>query len=61
MQITEDELIKCKRAVLMLVELAGIATTKANVTEPINVKHDRVVLLQVLKRLEKIATKGDAR
>jgi len=55
MQITKDELLKCKRAVLVLNDLAKLALELAKKDEPVEVKQDRVVLLQVLKRLEKIA------
>lgn len=55
MQITKDELTRCKRAVLVLNDLAKLALELANTAEPIEVQQDRVVLLQVLKRLERIA------
>lgn len=55
MQITQDELLKCKRAVVVMHELAKVAFDVAGKPEAIEVKQDRLVLLQVLKRLEAIA------
>lgn len=55
MQITKDELMQCKRAVVVLSELAKVATDMVKQDLPLEMRADRLVLMKVLRRLEVVA------
>ena len=52
MQVTKQELIQSKRAVLVLKDLADVAVKFAEREFPLEAKQDLQVLIKVLKRLE---------
>lgn len=59
MRITQAELVKCKRAVLVLNEIAQLSMRLSKSEEPIEAKTDLLALIRVLKRLEFIVTEGE--
>lgn len=53
MEITQDELNRCKRATVVLAEIFKAAM--GGKQAPVELREDMLVLTQVLRRLEKLA------
>lgn len=54
-KITKAELTQAKRALLVLNDLAKLALEMTNKSEPLEVKQDRLALVNLLKRLDAVA------
>lgn len=55
MEITKDELLKCKRVTVLLTEIAKVAMSTLDQKQPREMRSDLLVLTKVLRRLEPIA------
>ncbi|UOF81841.1 hypothetical protein [Caudoviricetes sp.] len=56
LQITDDELLRCKRAVVVFADIAKVAMKSTGTKAPDQMKEDLHVLLRVIRRLEPFAT-----
>jgi hypothetical protein len=55
MTITKDELNRCKRATVVLAEIAKVSMKTLGQKAPLEMREDMLVLTKVLRRLETIA------
>jgi len=61
MQITEAELLKCKRAVVLFTEFGKVVDNLVGTKQTVEAMKDIQTLIQVLRRLEPIAAKSKAK
>lgn len=55
-QITSDELLRRKRAVVVFADIAKVAMKSTRIKAPDQMREDLQVLLKVIRRLEPFAT-----
>lgn len=55
-QITSDELLRCKRAVVVFADIAKVAMKSTRIKAPDQMREDLQVPLKVIRRLEPFAT-----
>lgn len=57
-EISEDELLRCKRSVIVLAEISKVALELTSIGKPpLELREDLQTLMRVLRRLEAIASK----
>lgn len=54
-EITKDELLRCKRATVVLAEIAKVSMQSLEQKAPLEMREDLKILTQVLRRLEPVA------